>query len=299
MAGDSKADGADTSLGRVRYVFANVEFDEWLCRLRVDGEWVEIEPRPLRLLAELLRRVNEVLTKEELLDAVWQGRPTVDHVLANAVSKLRTALGAAGAARLATLPRVGYRFSGPVQRLPGGGTDSAFEPGQIVIGRDGFVLDRPLGPGGHSDVWLARHAKLGQAHVFKLATDGPRLASLKREYTLYRVLSQSLGPRADMARILDANFQSPPFFLECEYGGRNLLQWADEGHSLLELTLPERLAIFLQVARAVAAAHSVGVLHKELKPANVLIDGARGAWVVKLTDFGSARSSLNGWPPCA
>ena len=290
MEGVPKNESAQAPVsGRVRYVFANVEFDEWLGRLRVDGELVEVEPRPLRLLAELLRRVNEVLTKEELLDAVWQGRPTVDHVLANAVSKLRTALGLAGAGRLATLPRVGYRFSGPVQRLPAGGIDSAFESGQTLIGRDGFVLDRLLGQGGNSDVWLARHAKLGQSHVFKLATDGPRLAALKREFTLYRLLGQTLGPRPDIARILDANFQTAPFFLECEYGGRSLLEWADDGNTLLELSQTERLDISLQVARAVAAAHSVGVLHKDLKPGNVLIDGQRGAWVVKLTDFGSGR----------
>jgi eukaryotic-like serine/threonine-protein kinase len=292
MTGDSKEqadDNGDAAGGRARYVFANVEFDAWLGRLRVDGEFVDVEPRPLRLLAELLRRVNEVLTKEELLDAVWQGRPTVDHVLANAISKLRSALGPAGAARLVTLPRIGYRFSGPVQRLAAGGVESAFAQGQTLVGRDGFVLDRPLGPGGNSEVWLARHAKLGQSHVFKLASDGPRLATLKREYTLYRVLSQTLGPRNDFARILDANFQAPPFFLECEYGGRNLQEWAADGTTLQELTLQERLDIFLQVAGAVAAAHSVGVLHKDLKPSNVLIAGQRGAWVVKLTDFGSGR----------
>jgi eukaryotic-like serine/threonine-protein kinase len=295
MGGDSKNEGhgatvaAEGAAGRIRYVFANVEFDEWLGTLRVDGEAVEVEPRPLRVLGELLRRVNEVLTKEELLDAVWQGRPTVDHVLANAVSKLRTALGPTGASRLATLPRVGYRFSGPVQRLPAGTADSTFQPGQTLIGRDGFVLDRLLGQGGNSDVWLARHTKLGQAHVFKLATDGPRLAALKREYTLYRLLGQTLGARPDIARILDGNFQSPPFFLECEYGGRSLLEWADDGNTLLELSVEERLGVFLQVARAVAAAHSVGVLHKDLKPGNVLIDGQRFAWTVKLTDFGSGR----------
>ena len=291
MERDARAESADSAwTGHEKFVFGNVEFDEWLGRLRVDGEHVEVEPRPLRLLAKLLRHVNEVLTKEELLDVVWQGRPTVDHVLANAVSKLRTALGPGGAARLATLPRVGYRFSGPVQRLRGGHEDSsAFESGQTLIGRDGFVLDRLLGQGGNSDVWLARHAKLGQSHVFKLATDGPRLAALKREFTLYRLLGQTLGPRPDIARILDANFQTAPFFLECEYGGRSLLEWADDANTLLELSQAERLDIFLQVARAVAAAHSVGVLHKDLKPGNVLIDGERGAWVVKLTDFGSGR----------
>jgi non-specific serine/threonine protein kinase len=50
---------------------------------------------------------------------------------------------------------------------------------------------------------------------------------------------------------------------------------------------PARLALFLQIADAVAAAHSVGVLHKDLKPANVLVSGDAEAPRVRLSDFGS------------
>jgi non-specific serine/threonine protein kinase len=49
------------------------------------------------------------------------------------------------------------------------------------------------------------------------------------------------------------------------------------------------LGLFLQIAEAVAAAHSVGVLHKDIKPANILVeDTPEGPWV-RLTDFGSGR----------
>ncbi len=279
--------GAATAL--VRHRFLDVDFDEAQGQLRVAGRVVTVEPRPLRLLAELLLRANQVVSKEELLDVVWDGRPTVDHVLANAVSKLRLALGEAGAARLVTVPRVGYRLDGPVQRLPQRGPDQHFAAGQPVPSREGYVLEAALGHGGHADVWLARHAKLGQAHVFKFANTTARLALLKREYKLYRLLKEELGARDDIARVLDSNFSAPPYFLECAYGGQSLLEWAAEGGRLLAMPQPDRVALFLQIAQAVAAAHGVGVLHKDIKPGNVLIDGRAGAYQARLTDWGSGR----------
>src|SRR3546814_2114752 len=85
--------------------------------LRVAGLPVEIEHRPLQVLALLLRHVGEVVTKEELFDEVWAGRVTVDHVLATAVGKLRRALHASGENRIVTVPRLGYRLDGPVERV--------------------------------------------------------------------------------------------------------------------------------------------------------------------------------------
>jgi non-specific serine/threonine protein kinase len=285
----------------IRHRFADVEFDEADNQLRVAGKPVVVEPRPLRLLQELLRHVGEIVTKEELLDTVWEGRPTVDHVLANAVSKLRTALGEHGAARLSTVPRVGYRLSGPVQRSIVRAPEVVLQAGQAVPGREGYVLERPLGQGGHSDVWLARHAKLGQSRVFKFASDGVRLAALKREYTLYRVMAHELGRRDDITRVLDTNFTAPPYFIECEYGGQNLVEWSEDGGRLAKMPQEQRIELFLQIARSVAAAHSVGVLHKDLKPGNVLVKAVSSSglamdlpasvpqWQAGLTDFGSGR----------
>lgn len=292
--------------------FANAEFDERRGELRVAGKPVTLEPRVRRLLGELLRHTNEVLTKDELFDSVWDGRPTVDHALASAVSKLRSALGAEGAARIATVPRVGYRLDGPVQRVASAAPHLVLQAGQAVPGRPGYVLERPLGSGGHADVWLGRHAKLGHARVYKFASDGSRLSALRREFTLNRLLAQTLGAGKGFAAVVDAQFHSEPFFLECEYGGRNLQAWAAEPDApLAALPLDERLALFSTLVHAVAEAHGVGVLHKDLKPGNVLIErrptppdlgpGARpghadaspapraGDWQIRLTDFGSGR----------
>ncbi len=103
------------------------------------------------------------------------------------------------------------------------------------------------------------------------------------------MLRETLGERADIVRVIDWNFAEAPFFLECEDGGQNLRRWADDGNRLRGLALQERMTLFLQIADAVAAAHSVGVLHKDLKPDNVLIAPHGAGWQVKLTDFGSGQ----------
>lgn len=287
---NSVASTPETPLYRHR--FGTVEFDESRFELVVGGLVVDMEQKPLQVLAELLRHVGEVVTREELFDRVWAGRPTVDNVLPNAVAKLRKALGPTEAERIVTLPRVGYRLNGPVERMAVGRRLSSrlqLAGAEAVPHRPDWLLERRLDPARSSDVWLARHVRSREPRVFKFGGDGERLAMLKREATLYRVLAESLGDRDDIARIVDWNFEAPPFFLECEYGGDSLQAWAEAGH-LATQDRESRLRLFLKIATAVAAAHGVGVLHKDLKPANVLIaPAADGGWRVRLTDFGSGR----------
>lgn len=106
-----------------------------------------------------------------------------------------------------------------------------------------------------------------------------------------RLLRENLGPDNAVAMpLLDANFTQPPFFLEMNYGGPNLRQWAEENNRLADLPTPQRLALFLQIAKAVAAAHRVGVMHKDLKPSNVLVGANPNLPQALLTDFGSGRA---------
>jgi non-specific serine/threonine protein kinase len=275
-----------------RFRFGTAEFDEVRFELRIAGEAVAVQRKPLEILAYLLAHPGEVVTRDELLDVVWEGRPTVDNVVANAMAKLRSALGAENAARIVTQSRVGYRFDGPLERMAVGVTlTSTLElvPGASVPQRPHFHLEAMIGRAGQSEVWLARHLKTRERRVYKFSGDGSRLASLKREATLSRLLQNNLGERRDLTRVLDWNFETPPFFLECEYGGDDLLKWSDQPDRLTALSLQQRLELFLQIADAVAAAHSVGVLHKDLKPANVLIAPDDPGWQVRLTDFGSSK----------
>lgn len=277
-----------------RYRFGNTEFDEARFDLRVGGEPVEVQPKPLELLALLLRTPGEVVTSEEILQAVWKYHNTSDletNVIGTALTKLRNALGK-DARRIVNLPRVGYRFEGRIERVVVGRTLSsglALEAGTAVPLRPNFVLRDLLCRSRFSEVWRARHAKTEELRIYKFSPTGDHLPALKREATLYRVLHEALGERPDIVRVIDWNFAEAPFFLECEDGGQNLRQWAEDGKRLRELGLQARIALFLQIADAVAAAHGVGVLHKDLKPDNVLVAPRSEGWQVRLTDFGSGK----------
>lgn len=272
------------------YRFGTAEFDEARFELRVAGLPVDVERRALEVLAYLLRHAGEVVTKEELLREVWAGRVTVEKVLPNAITKLRRALGEANAERLITQARVGYRIDGAVGRVAVGrqlASRLELAAGQAVPGRENFLLRRQLGSNRGSEVWLAEHAKTRERRVYKFGVDGDRLRALKREATLSRVLQESLEDRTHFVDIIDWNFESAPYFLECEFGGQSLLEWSETG--LAATSREQRLGLFLQIADAVAAAHAVGVLHKDIKPANVLIEAREPGWLIRLTDFGSGR----------
>ena len=94
--------------------FAGAEFDEASWTLRVDGRAVTLEGKPLEVLHELLLRAGEVVTKDEIFDAVWPGVTVVEGSLTTAISKLRKALGETHEQIVETVPRVGYKLAATV-----------------------------------------------------------------------------------------------------------------------------------------------------------------------------------------
>jgi DNA-binding winged helix-turn-helix (wHTH) protein/tetratricopeptide (TPR) repeat protein len=105
------------SNGLVRYEFANAWIDEVRQELFVDGQSRRLEPRVAHLLLTMLRQAGQTIPTQVLRDQVWQGRPTVDNVVANAITKLRRQLGPAGAAHIVNRARVGYLLDGEVRRV--------------------------------------------------------------------------------------------------------------------------------------------------------------------------------------
>jgi eukaryotic-like serine/threonine-protein kinase len=272
--------------------FADYEFDEMQRELRVKGKPVDLESKPLDLLLQLLLHAGEVVTKDELLESVWPDVMVVDGSLATAVSKLRKAMGDEQHPVIVTVPRVGYRLAVPVYcktLAAPAGPELGFKAGEPVPGREQWRLSRPMDVSGSSEVWLAENPKTHEQRVFKFAGDGARLKGLKREITVSRFLRESLGDRPEFVRILEWNFETSPFFLESEYAGSNLAEWAEVQGGLTKIAFETRLHLLVDIAKAVAAAHDIGVLHKDLKPANVLVVlGGNAEWQIKIADFGSA-----------
>ena len=274
-----------------RWLFGGCMLDESRLELRVGNELVELERKPLEVLRYLLRHAGEVVTKDELQNAVWAGRILSETVLTKAVSRIREVLGDDGSSLIKTVHGYGYRLVAEVR------VDAAtaaavpmlgLKPGDSPPSRPQWALESHLGSGGNGEVWRVLHRKTADARVFKFALQAEDLDGLKREITLFRLLRQQLGNAAPVAEILDWNLEEAPYFLEMRhYPQGSLLDWAKAAGGLLQLPMRARLQMFLQLADAIAAVHGVGVLHKDLKPANVLMaNEAEAEPTPLLADFG-------------
>jgi non-specific serine/threonine protein kinase len=274
-----------------RWAFGAGEFDETALRLTRHGEPLQVEPKPLKLLAFLLRNAGEIVTRDEIQSEVWEDRVTVANAIPTAIGKLRKALDDDCTIRIETVPRSGYRLVGEYERTAVGRIASnrlSLVSGDPVPLRSEWVLTEQIKATAYSDVWLARDRSGMSQRVFKFPIDGGRLSSLKREAALNRLLAESLGERDDIALMADTNFSEPPFFVAYEYEGLNLREWAETGDRFRGMGRDERLALFSRVCGAVSAAHGVGILHKDIKPENILIaERPDGSLAVKLGDFGS------------
>lgn len=278
-----------------RWRVGDIELDEATLELRRRGELVAIEPKPLELLMWLLRHPGEVITKEELFDALWAGRVVTESVLTKCVAKLRHAIGDETQAVLKTVHGFGYRLVAPVERLalqiePAPPSAAVLRAGDQPPLRPNWRLLRRY-EGSRGENWLAEHAKSGEKRVFKFALNATGLSQLKREITIARLLRDTLGPREDLVRVLDWNLDEAPCFIELEHCAQgSLVDWLAAQGGADAVPLATRLELVARTADALAAAHSAGVLHKDVKPGNVLIElDAAGAPRVRLGDFGSGR----------
>ena len=161
--------------------------------------------------------------------------------------------------------------------------DSVLKSGQVVAAR--YRVLGLLGAGGMGSVHRALDVELDEEVALKvlraeLATDVAALARFRREVRLARKVTH-----ANVARTYDLGADGAMHFLTME-----LIEGESLAHTIRvkgRLSLAEALRVAVEIARGLATAHVVGVVHRDLKPDNVMLAGAR----VCITDFGIARST--------
>src|SRR5262249_44214784 len=86
--------------------------------LRTADREIALRPKSFELLRYLVENPDRLVTKEELLKAIWPNVAVADEVLTHCVSEVRQAIGDGDQAIIKTVPRRGYRFAAPVSCLP-------------------------------------------------------------------------------------------------------------------------------------------------------------------------------------
>ena len=118
----------------LRYLFEDYALDADRRELRRRGDIVPVEPQVFDLLAYLVRHRDHVVTKDDLLTAVWNGRIVSESALTTRINAARTALGDSGDTQrlIRTLRGRGVRFVGTVEEPQVPGAVDGNEP-QLVL----------------------------------------------------------------------------------------------------------------------------------------------------------------------
>jgi hypothetical protein len=165
-------------------------------------------------------------------------------------------------------------------------------PGRLVAGR--YRLQSRLGGGGMGTVWLARDELLGRQVAIKQVLTPVDVSAAEADQQRQRALREGrIAARLSHPHaisVYDVALESGQPWLVMEYlPSRSLATVLTEDGVL---RVDQAAQIGAQVADALAATHAAGIVHRDVKPANILIgEGGRLEGLVKITDFGISHAS--------
>jgi serine/threonine protein kinase len=174
---------------------------------------------------------------------------------------------------------------GATVRRPGERSDPFV--GRVIKGR--YRVERQLGQGGMGAVYLAEQLSIGRRVALKVlrgdfARDDDFVARFRQEAKLVAALNEKRNPRITLVHDFD----------QTEDGGLFIVMEWLEGRVLSEviqregaLQIPRAVRLATQIAEGLEAAHRAGVVHRDVKPQNIMVLDSTDD--IKLMDFGIAR----------
>src|SRR5258708_3145413 len=162
------------------------------------------------------------------------------------------------------------------------------EPLSVNTTLSHYRIVSKIGAGGMGEVFLAEDTHLRRRVALKvlpekIAADADRLLRFERE-----AFAASALNHPNLLTIFEFGAAGKTHFLAAEFVEGESLR---ERMNRIQMTVPETLEIVIQIASALQAAHGAGIIHRDIKPDNIMI---RADGYVKVLDFGLAKLSEPG-----
>ena len=153
---------------------------------------------------------------------------------------------------------------------------------------DRYEIVNKIGTGGMSDVYKAKDHTLGRFVAIKVLK--PEFSEDVNFVTKFRTEAQSAAglEHPNIVNIYDVGSENGMHYIVMEYVEGITLKTYIEKKG--QLTFKEAVSIAIQVGRGIEAAHNKGIIHRDIKPQNIIIS-TEGK--VKVTDFGIARAATS------
>ncbi len=166
------------------------------------------------------------------------------------------------------------------------------EPGQRV--RDTYEVERLLGEGAFAEVYRVKHRFLGRQALKVFKARGTTFADIERDLAEALLLSQLKHPH--IVEVYDANVlhtsqgQFGYFTMTYMPGGTLQRYWQSFGANLMPVE--QVVEVIKQVCRGLAVAHaaSPAIVHRDIKPQNILVGFGADGLHLRLSDFGLAKA---------